>query len=120
MNKIEEALWKDYYAAEKLIESWEVGSENYKEAVKERDNIRNELLKLEQINKEANIKAMQIKSDKWQEKMRISSSLLTFGANLIVIIWGTRKTFKFDEVATVTSTMGRGILSGVSPKLFRR
>lgn len=35
-------------------------------------------------------------------------------------IWGIKTTFKFDEGATVTSTLGHGILNSTILKIFKR
>ena len=121
MNKIEEALWQDYKKVSSRIEGiGEVDSNEYKEAVQERDNIRNELLKLEQIKKETNVKVSQINSENKREKIRNVITIGTFAVSTIVSVCTINKTFKFDQVSTVTSTLGRGILNGVVPKLFKR
>ena len=120
MNKIEETLWKEYEKANSLIEDLEVGSEKYKEVTKVKDDIMNELLKLEQIEKEAKVKELQVESENKRDKIRNIITVGTFGLSLAFSFWSVKKTFKFDEVATVTSTMGRNILNGVLPKLFKR
>ena len=120
MNKIEEALWDDYKDVSNRIESIGVDSNEYEEALKERDNIRNELIKLEQIKKETGVKVSQIQSENKREKIRNGITIATFMVSTIVSVCAINKTFKFDQVATVTSTLGRGILNGVVPKLFKR
>ena len=120
MNKIEETLWKDYDKVTHLIESSEVGTAEYKELVQEREKIMDDLVKLEQIDSEANVKALQIKSEDKREKIRNIITIGTFGANLILMICTIKKTFDFDKVSTVTSTVGRKMLNEVVPKLFKR
>lgn len=118
MNKIEEALWQDYSNVSSRIESMEVDSNEYKEAVQERDNLRNELIKLEQIKKETNVKVSQIQSENKKEKIRNGIAIATFVVSTVVSVCTINKTFKFDQSGTVTSTLGRSILNGVVPKLF--
>ena len=120
MSKIEEALWQNYKNAEKRIEGLNVGSNEYEVAAEELDKIRNELIKLEQINQDNSVKLSQIDAENKREKTRNIINVGTFAVTTIVSVYGLWKTFKFDEEGTVTSTLGRGILNGIVPKLFRR
>lgn len=120
MNKIEEALWKDYKDIQNIIDDLSIESDEYEKAIKERDNIRNELIKLKQIDEETYTKTLQVESENKREKIRnwvaIGTSTATIGSSLLIAF----KTFKFDEVSTVTSTVGRSTLNGFISKLFKR
>ena len=120
MNKIEETLWNDYEKVSNQIEKTEVGTAEYKELVQEREKIMDDLVKLEQIDAEAKMKALQVTSEDKREKIRNIITIGTFSANLIFMICAVNKTFKFDQVSTVTSSLGDKILSGVVPRLFKR
>lgn len=120
MNKIEEALWQDYEKASNRIESLTVGSDDYEAALEEQDKIRNELIKLEQINQDSETKLSQIEAENKREKVRNIITVGTFAVSTGISVYAIAKTFKFDKVATVTSTLGRGILNGVVPKILRR
>ena len=120
MVKIEEALWENYKKAKNRIDSLNVGSDDYVAASEELDRIRNELIKAKQIEKETEVKRFQIESENKREKTRNRISITTFTITTLVSVYGLWKTFKFDEDATITSTLGKGILNGVTPKLFRR
>lgn len=120
MNNIRDALWQDYEDVENLIGDLVIGSEDYDVAIKERDNIRNELLKLEQIEKETEVKKIQNDSENKREWIRNVITIVTFGISTVISLYTINKTFKFDEESTVSSTLGRGILNGVVPKLWRR
>lgn len=120
MSKVNEALWSDYTKANELIESSEKGSNEYSNALVERDNIRNELIKLEQIKNEKDVKMSQIESEDKRERVRNAITIGTFTVSTIVSVCAISKTFKFDQVATVTSTLGRNILNGVVPKMLKR
>lgn len=109
MSKIEEALWQDYKAISDRIEVLDIESEGYEAALEERDKLRNELLKLEQIE-----------SENKREKIRNGITVGTFVVSTGVSLYAIAKTFKFDQVATVTSTLGRNILNGVVPKIMKR
>lgn len=120
MSKIKEALWKDYKEVNDLIGSLEVGTEDYVTSLEERDKLRNELIKLEQIELDSNAKLCQIESEDKHEKIRNLITIGTFVVSTGVSVYAIAKTFKFDQVATVTSTLGRNILNGVVPKMLKR
>ncbi len=120
MEKIKEALWDDYGKVSKELEEWNVDTEQFKSLKEERDNIRNELIKLEQIKQESEIKREQIESENKREDIRNKITIGTFVVTTGVSVYTIAKTFKFDQVATVTSTLGRNILNGVVPKMFKR
>lgn len=120
MSKIKEALWKDYKAISDLIDGLDVKSERYQASLEERDRLRNELIKLEQIELERETKLSQIKSENEREKIRNGITIGTFVVSTGISVYAIAKTFKFDQVATVTSTLGRNILNGVVPKMLKR
>lgn len=120
MSKIKEALWNDYEVISDYIEKLEANSEMYEAALDERDKLRNELIKLEQMEQDKNAKLSEIESENKREKIRNGITIGTFVVSTGVSIYAIAKTFKFDQVATVTSTLGRNILNGVVPKLFKR
>ena len=120
MHKINDALWKDYKDVQTMLEAMEIGSEGYKVTLEERDKIRNELIKLEQIKEETEVKRSQIESEDNREKVRNVITVGTFVVTTAVSVYTISKTFKFDQVATITSTLGRNVLNGVIPKLFKR
>lgn len=120
MDKIKDALWQDYKATSDLIKGLDANSDNYEAALKERDNIRNELLKLEQLNQDKELKTSQIKAEDERERIRNMITIGTFVVSTGISVYAIAKTFKFDQVATVTSTLGRNILNGVVPKMLKR
>lgn len=120
MEEIKQALWGDYSRIGKELNSCEVGSENYKSLSEEQDKLRNELIKLEQIKQESEVKREQIESENKREDIRNKITIGTFVVTTGVSVYTIAKTFKFDQVATVTSTLGRNILNGVVPKMFKR
>lgn len=120
MKKLRETLWADYNKVSEKLEKVNVQDKEYELLLGEQDKIRNELLKLEQANMEFGLKTNQIEAENKREKNRNYINLATFGVTTIISMYGLYKTFKFDEVATVTSTLGRNILNGVVPKMFKR
>lgn len=120
MRKINETLWKDYDKVSQKIETLDVQDESYKMLLEEEDKIRNELIKLELAHMEADVKRGQIEAEDKREMIRNRITIGTFGVSTIISVIALYKTFKFDETGTVTSTLGRNILNGVVPKMFKR
>ena len=120
MSEIKKALWSDYHEVTKKINEMELNSENCKAALEERDKLRNELIKLEQIELDTKTKISQIEAEDKREQIRNVITIGTFVVSTGVSVYTIAKTFKFDQVATVTSTLGRNILNGVVPKMFKR
>ena len=131
MKRINETLWKDYESVSNQIESCTNKDDGYKLLLEERDKLRNELIKFEQTNIEADLKKLQmetetkikeaqIEAENKREKIRNQITIGTFAISTGVSVYAIVKTFKFDQVATVTSTLGRNILNGVVPKMFKR
>lgn len=120
MSKIEETLWTDYSAVSDLVKILDNSDERKKELLDERDKIRNELLKLEQCKNEITIKRDEIKAESEREKIRNRITVTTFTVSTMLSLYAIIRTFKFDQESTVTSTLGRNILNGVIPKMFKR
>ena len=120
-NKIEDALWLDYKNAGDLINDLDIQDnvESYRVAMEDRDKIRNELIKLEQMKNEKETQNEQVKSESKKDLIKNILSMVTFGVTTGVSIYTIVKTFKFDQASTVTSTLGRNALNGVIPKLKR-
>lgn len=120
MKKIYETLWEDYRRVSKQIEELKVDDANYNLLLEERDKIRNEMIKIEQAEMEIKVKNSQIEAENKREKVRNGIGIVTFSVSTLVSLVAMAKTFKFDETGTVTSTMGRNILNGFIPKMFKR
>lgn len=129
-NKIEEALWNDYNDAKSKLDGLSLDDKKAEVLVKERDNIRNELIEYDKSVKElelkkqlsendVKLKSKQLTTEQKNELMRNGITIGTFLISTTVSIFTIVKTFRFDEESSVTSTMGRGVLNGVVPKLFK-
>lgn len=120
MDKIKKTLWADYEKVSTKIEQTSVDNDNYELLLEERDKLRNELIKFEQATMDTSLKQCQIEAENKREKVRNQITIGTFAVSTVVSICAIAKTFKFDQTSTVTSTLGRNILSGVVPKMFKR
>lgn len=120
MKRINETLWQDYESVSQQIKELKSDDNGYELLLEERDKIRNELIKLEQTNIETNLKKSQMEAEDKREKVRNNITIGTFAITTSISVYAIIKTFKFDQGATVTSTLGRNILNGVVPKMFKR
>lgn len=132
MDKIKKTLWSDYDKVSNQIDGvTDVNNEKYKLLLEERDKVRNELIKLEQTKIEADLKKQQletevknkeaqIKADDQREAVRNKITIGTFLVTTGISVYAIIRTFKFDETGTVTSTLGRNILTSAMPKMFKR
>ena len=120
MHKIKDALWSDYENVSGLIKGLDKNSEYYVDAVKERDNIRKELIELAQIESNKVISEKQLKSETRKDLINKIIDITTFTVTTAVSIYSIVLTFKFDQSSTITSTLGRNILSGAIPKANKR
>lgn len=119
-RNIREAIWANYDEIQKEIKCIGENDDTYEIKLEERDKIRNELLKLEQLRNDREIKNIQFEIDKKNEFIRNLITIGTFSINFISCVYFTIKSFDFDKESTMTSTMGRGILSNFMPKLFKK
>lgn len=120
MKKTKETLWADYEKVSKQIEGLEPKDTNYELLLEERDKIRNELIKIEQVTMDSDMKKLQMEAEDKREKVRNGITIGTFVVTTGVSVWTVIKTFKFDQGATVTSTLGRTSLTNVVSKMFKR
>ena len=122
MDEIEKSLWNDYKNISNLIGDMSIVDdvEAYKIVLEDRDKIRNELIKLEQIKQEERVNNVKVKSenkrDNFHNIITVGSVVLQTGFGLFALI----TTFEFDKSATITSTLGRGILNSCIPKIIRK
>ena len=119
MRKTKDLIMADYSKNGKFLDEIDATHENYSKIVKERDDIRKELIEIVKVEMENETKKLEIENENKREKIRNRITLGTFAVTSVISIWAVMKTFKFDEEGTVTSTLGRGILSGIMPK-FRK
>ena len=105
----------------------EVGTEAYKLAADSVSKLMEKAIEIDKLEIEAydreraredenDFRERQLKEDK---KDRLVKNILT-GAGIaipvMVTIWGTLASFKFEETGTVTTIMGRGFLNKLLPK----
>lgn len=120
MSKIEDALWEDYNRLGEFIKVIDEKDERKKSLLEQRNDIRTQLIKLEQSKNESLIKRAEIRAENEREKTRNRINIIMFSISTSLSLFAIVKTFKFDQEGTITSTLGRNILNGVIPKMFKR
>lgn len=78
MEKIKEALWQNYEEVNDLLEGIDVSSNEFRNLTEERDKIRNELIELERLNQETDVKVTQIECENVREKIRNGINIRNF------------------------------------------
>ena len=127
MESIRELLDEEIQVEFEKLSKLEVGSESYKATVDglaklvdravEIDKIEMEnSTKIEAQNIENDLKALQIKEDNLDRWVRNGIAIAGIIVPSVLTVWGTLKSFKFEETGTVTTILGRGFINKLLPK----
>lgn len=127
MESIRELLDEEIQVEFEKLSKLEVGSESYKAAVDgltklvdravEIDKTEMEnATKIEAQNIENDLKALQIKEDNLDRWVRNGIAIAGIIVPSVLTVWGTLKSFKFEETGTVTTILGRGFINKLLPK----
>ena len=65
---------------------------------------------------ENDLKLKQMKDDKIDRWVKNGLTALGIAVPTVVTVWGTLKSFKFEEEGTITTIMGRGFINKLLPK----
>ena len=112
------------------LKTIEVGTEEYKTTVDGLAKLVDRAIELKKFDascaekeSELEIKANELEIREKQAKDDNKDRLIRNGINIagiiiptVVTIWGTLKTFKFEEEGSVTTTIGRGFINKLLPK----
>lgn len=127
MNNIENKLYVEIDAEFETLAEMEAGSEEYKTTVDGLTKLMDRAIEMKKIEVDEKDKAecreidmdFKLKQMAEDKKDRLIKNCMT-GAGIIipvvVTIWGTLKTLKFEETGTVTTIMGRGFINKLLPK----
>ena len=102
-----------------LLGSIGVGSDDHKPATDDVAKLMDRYIELEKLDierEELKLKLAQMEEDK---KDRFIKNCLAAAGIIIpvgVTIWGTLKSFKFEQEGTITTIMGRGFINKLLPK----
>lgn len=116
MKETRTLLMEDYRRVTELLAVVPDSDTRQEQLMKERDNIRNELIKLDSNAVDIHMREKELAEEGKREKIRNGITIGTFVISTCVSVYAILRTFRFDENGTVTSTLGRGILNGIIPK----
>ena len=125
--ELKELIQKEVESELKVLSTTDVGSDKYKATVDHIVKLTDKVIDMEKLEIESEKASEQLNSNsdlKWQEieansKDRKTQNRIAIAGlivNSALIVWGTLKTFKFDNTSTVTSTLGRDILRRFVPR----
>ena len=125
--EFENLLTEEIQAEIETLKGMELGSEPYKVAVDGITKLIDRSIDIEKYSAESKEKAEEKELEVyWKEResaeekkdRRIKDGIAIAGIVLpiIVTIWGTKASFKFEEEGTITTIMGRGFINKLLPK----
>lgn len=121
--KIKETLYKEIEDELQALNEIEVGTDEYKSSVDGVTKLLDRAIEIEKHEaemkeREAERIAKNIQVTE-EQKDRVVKNYISAGGvvlPLLVTIWGTLKSFKFEQDGTVTTIMGRGFINKLLPK----
>ena len=121
--KIKETLYKEIEDELQALSEIEVGTDEYKSSVDGVTKLLDRAIEIEKHEAEMKereaeriAKNIQVAEE---QKDRVVKNYISAGGvvlPLLVTIWGTLKSFKFEKDGTVTTIMGRGFINKLLPK----
>ena len=109
---IETLLHKEIKSELEELKKTQVGSDDHTKGVDGVAKLMDRAIEMEKLN---------LENEKEEEgrKDRLIRNCISIGGivlPIVVTIWGTLKTLKFEETGTVTTIMGRGFINKLLPK----
>ena len=121
--KIKETLYKEIEDKLQALNEIEVGTDEYKSSVDGVTKLLDRAIEIEKHEAEMKereaeriAKNIQVAEE---QKDRVVKNYIAAGGvvlPLLVTIWGTLKSFKFEQDGTITTIMGRGFINKLLPK----
>ena len=121
--EIKEALYQEIEDEFQVLSEIKVGTDEYKSSVDGLTKLLDRAIEIEKHEaemkeREAERIANDIKTAE-EQKDRVVKNYISAGGvvlPLLVTIWGTLKSFKFEQDGTITTIMGRGFINKLLPK----
>lgn len=120
---IKKALYQEIEDEFQVLSEIKVGTDEYKSSVDGLTKLLDRAIEIEKHEaemkeREAERIANDIKTAE-EQKDRVVKNYISAGGvvlPLLVTIWGTLKSFKFEQDGTITTIMGRGFINKLLPK----
>lgn len=127
MENLKEMLHEEIESRFVRLEGIEIGSEEYRNAVEGLSKLMDREIeisklqaeredKLESRAIETRLKNRQLMDDKTDKIIRNGLTAAGLVVTAVLTVWGTVKTFKFEETGTITSSIGRGFIQRLIPR----
>ena len=127
MTNIETLLHEEIQDGFDALSKMERGTEIHKTTVDEVAKLFDKAIEIEKIEIEAkdkaksreieaSLKRAQMEEDRKDRRVKNGIAIGGIVLPLAVTIWGTFKTFRFEETGTITTIMGRGFINKLIPK----
>ena len=127
MTNIETLLHEEIQDGFDALSKMERGTEIHKTTVDEVAKLFDKAIEIEKIEIEAkdkaksreieaSLKRAQMEEDRKDRRVKNGIAIGGIVLPLAVTIWGTFKTFRFEETGTITTMMGRGFINKLIPK----
>lgn len=98
------------------LKAMEIGTEEYKTTVDGVTKLVDRAIEMERLNNEITAGAVTRGDDRIDKIVKNCISVAGIVIPTIVTIWGTLKSFKFEQEGTITTIMGRGFINKLLPK----
>ena len=127
MTNIETLLHEEIQDGFDALSRMERGTETHKTTVDEVAKLFDKAIEIEKLEMEvkerekareieASLKRAQMEEDRKDRRVKNGIAIGGIVLPLAVTIWGTFKTFRFEETGTITTMMGRGFINKLIPK----
>ena len=127
MTNIETLLHEEIQDGFDALSRMERGTDTHKTTVDEVAKLFDKAIEIEKLEIEAkerekareieaSLKRAQMEEDRKDRRVKNGIAIGGIVLPLAVTIWGTFKTFRFEETGTVTTMMGRGFINKLIPK----
>ena len=116
MTNIETLLHEEIQDGFDALSRMERGTETHKTTVDEVAKLFDKAIEIEKLEIEAKEREKAREEDRKDRRVKNGIAIGGIVLPLAVTIWGTFKTFRFEETGTVTTMMGRGFINKLIPK----
>ena len=122
-NKLESEILNEL----DILADMEVGSEQYETTINGLTKLLDRSIEMDKVlyeaeaedkkqNFEEDLKLKELKHEKRDRFVKNVLTAISIGGGFALTVWGTLKSFKFEETGTVTTIMGRGFINNLLPK----
>lgn len=109
------------------LSEMEKGSDEYKATVDSAIKLTDRMIELEKLEDErldkeqsrkfdSELKLSEVKEDRKDHIIKNCISVAGIVLPIIVTVWGTKTSLKFEEEGTITTSIGRGFINKLLPK----